>query len=110
MRSSTPEPLPTPPRAPRREHTDLYHGETVDDPYFWLRERDDPGVRAYLEAENAYTAALTAPLAAASEAIYQEMLGRIQQTDLSVPVRRGAFLYYSRTQEGLQYPIHCRKP
>jgi oligopeptidase B len=102
-------PSPTPPQAERREHTDVYHGETLHDPFFWLRERNNPAVRAYLEAENAYTAQLTAALAPRAEALYQEMLGRIQQTDLSVPVRRGAYLYYSRTQEGLQYPIHCRK-
>ncbi len=108
-----PEPPPTPtlapPTAERREHTDTYHGETLADPYFWLRERDDPAVRAYLEAENDYTAAATAANEPRVEAVYREMLGRIQQTDLSVPVRRGAFRYYSRTEEGLQYPIHCRR-
>jgi oligopeptidase B len=81
----------------------------VNDPWFWLREKANPDVRAYLEAENAYTEATTRRLAPFRDALYAEMLGRIQQTDLSVPVRRGAWFYYARTQEGLQYPIHCRK-
>ena len=79
------------------------------DPYAWLRQKADPAVMAYLEAENAYTADVTAPLRPLEDTLYQEMLGRIQQTDLSVPIRRGRYLYYSRTVEGLQYPIHCRK-
>ncbi|MGH9482823.1 MAG: oligopeptidase B, partial [Terriglobales bacterium] len=97
------------PRAERRPHTDVYHGVAVEDPYHWLRERDDPAVRAYLEAENAYTAARTARLQPLQDALYAEMLGRIQQTDLSVPVRRGDYYYYSRTVEGMQYPVHCRR-
>lgn len=100
---------PTPPQAERRPHTDCYHGIASDDPYHWLRERDDPAVRAYLEAENAYTAECTQAQRPLEETLYAEMLARIQQTDLSVPVRRGAYFYYSRTVEGLQYPIHCRK-
>ena len=79
------------------------------DPYFWLREKSSPQVVKYLEAENAYTAALTGNLKPFSDAIYQEMLGHIKQTDLSVPTRRGEFFYYSRTEEGKQYPIQCRR-
>ena len=86
-----------------------YHGQEVVDDYHWLRDRDDPAVLAYLKAENAYTAAATAAQKPFEEALYQEMLGRIQQTDLSVPTRRGAYYYYSRTVEGQQYAIHCRK-
>ena len=82
----------------------------MNDPWYWLRDKQDPAVRAYLEAENAYTAAMTAPLQPFAEALYQEMLGRIQQTDLSAPVRRGGSWYYARTVEGQQYPIQCRKP
>ena len=85
------------------------HGRTFSDDYGWLQKRGNPAVLEYLEAENHYTAALTADLQPQAEKIYQEMLGRIQQTDLSVPVRRGEYFYYSRTVEGLQYPIHCRK-
>jgi oligopeptidase B len=102
-------PAPTPPVAPRRPHLSTRHGVQVDDPWFWLRDKEDPAVRAYLEAENRYTAAVTAPLQAFAEALYAEMLSRIQQTDLSAPVRRGAYWYFQRTVEGLQYPIRCRK-
>ena len=80
------------------------------DPYYWLREKGSPDVVAYLEAENAYTEATTADLQPFSKALYEEMLGRIKQTDLSVPVREGRYYYYRRTVEGQQYPIRCRKP
>jgi oligopeptidase B len=100
---------PTPPVAKSVEHLSPWHGERVNDPWFWLREKANPEVAAYLNAENAYTEAMTAGLKPFSEALYKEMLGRIKQTDLSVPVRRGAFYYYSRTEEGKQYPIQCRR-
>jgi oligopeptidase B len=103
-------PLPTPPVAPRKDHTQLWHGRTFVDPYYWLREKGSPDVVKYLEAENAYTEATTADLKTFSEALYEEMLGRIKQTDLSVPTREGRFYYYRRTVEGQQYPIRCRKP
>jgi oligopeptidase B len=80
------------------------------DPYHWLREKGSPEVERYLEAENAFTEAATADLEPFREALYAEMLGRIKQTDLSVPTRDGRFYYYRRTVEGLQYPIRCRKP
>ena len=98
-----------PPEAKREPVTVERHGRRFSDDYAWLRERGNPAVLEYLEAENHYTASMTAELQPQAEAIYQEMLGRIQQTDLSVPVRRGEYFYYSRTVEGLQYPIHCRK-
>ena len=98
-----------PPTAPRIEHRETRHGATVIDPYFWLREKTNPAVAQYLEAENAYTEALTGNLKPFSDAIYQEMLGHIKQTDLSVPTRRGEYFYYSRTEEGKQYPIQCRR-
>lgn len=100
---------PAPPVAKQVEHISLWHGEKVNDPWFWLREKTNPEVVAYLNAENAYTEAMTADLKPFSEALYKEMLGRIKQTDLSVPVRRGAYFYYSRTEEGKQYPIQCRR-
>jgi oligopeptidase B len=103
-------PSPTPPVAPRKDHTQIWHGRRFVDPYFWLREKGSPEVVKYLEAENAYTDATTADLAPFSETLYKEMLGRIKQTDLSVPTRIGRFYYYRRTVEGLQYPIRCRKP
>jgi oligopeptidase B len=98
-----------PPRARQVEHLSIWHGEKVNDPWFWLREKSNPEVAAYLNAENAYTEAMTADLKPFSEALYKEMLDRIKQTDLSVPVRRGTFYYYSRTEEGKQYPIQCRR-
>ena len=101
---------PTPPSAPRKDHVQTWHGRTFTDPYYWLREKGSPDVESHLRAENAYTEATTADLAPFAEALYAEMLGRIKQTDLGVPTRRGPFYYYSRTVEGLQYPIRCRKP
>ncbi len=103
-------PTPTPPIAPRQDHTQLWHGRTFVDPYYWLREKGAPEVVKYLEAENAYTGAMTADLSPFADALYAEMLGRIKQTDLGVPTRLGRFYYYRRTVEGLQYPIRCRKP
>ena len=100
---------PAPPVAKRVEHTEARHGSTVVDNYFWLREKSNPDVIEYLKAENAYTEAMTANLKPFQDALYQEMLGRIKQTDLSVPYRQGDYLYYSRTEEGKQYPIQCRK-
>ncbi len=100
---------PVPPVAPKIEHREVRHGATVIDDYYWLREKSNPEVIKYLEAENAYTAAMTQDLKPFEDALYKEMLGRIKQTDLSVPVRHGDYLYYSRTEEGKQYPIQCRR-
>src|ERR1700722_17699735 len=100
---------PLPPVAPVVEHRESHHGVTIVDNYFWLREKSNPEVIKYLDAENAYTDAMTRELKPFEDTLYKEMLGRIKQTDLSVPTRRGAYLYYSRTEEGKQYPIQCRK-
>jgi len=100
---------PDPPSAPRRDHEQVFHGQRFVDPYFWLREKDSPAVLAYLAAENAYTEATTSDLAPFRAALYAELVGRVQQTDVSVPTRNGAYYYYSRTLEGLQYPIRCRR-
>ncbi len=86
------------------------HGDARVDDYFWLREKSDPAVIEHLNAENAYTNAVTKPLEPFQQALYREMLGRIKQTDLEVPYREGGFFYYSRTEQGKQYPISCRKP
>lgn len=83
--------------------------ERLEDEYFWLREKENPAVRAHLEAENAYADSVMKPTEPLQEALYEEMLGRIQQTDLSVPYRKGNDFYYSRTEKGKQYPIHCRR-
>jgi len=98
-----------PPVAPVITHRETRHGTTVVDNYFWLRDKSNPQVITYLEKENAYTEAMTKPLKSFEDALYSEMLSHIKQTDLSVPVRRGDYLYYSRTEEGKQYPIQCRK-
>ena len=85
------------------------HGVLLADDYAWLRDKENPDVTAYLKAENAYAEAVMAPLAGLREELYQEMLSHIKQTDVTVPYRDGAWWYYSRTEEGLQYAIYCRK-
>ena len=105
----TQEMIPAPPLA-RKEHKEtVLHGATLTDDYAWLREKEDPAVKAYLDAENAYAEAVTAPLAGLRDQLYREMLSHIKQTDVSVPFRDGGWWYYTRTEEGLQYAIHCRK-
>ncbi|WP_334147357.1 S9 family peptidase [Microbacterium sp.] len=96
------------PIADRRPTARTHHGDTVDDPYEWLRAKDAADVIGHLEAENAHTEASTAHLADLRERLFQEIKGRVQETDLSVPTRRGDWWYYSRTEEGAQYGIHCR--
>src|SRR5713101_6254426 len=98
-----------PPVAPVIGHRETRYGSTVVDNYFWLREKSNPEVIKYLEQENAYTQAMTKPLKPFEDALYTEILSHIKQTDLTVPVRRGDYYYYSRTEEGKQYPIQCRK-
>src|SRR5690625_1516898 len=87
-----------------------HHGDTVIDEYEWLRAKDDPETIAYLEAENAYTEQQTAHLADLREQIFTEIKDRTQETDLSVPTRRGSWWYYTRTVEGEQYALQCRCP
>ena len=100
---------PGPPVARRAPTVAVVHGERREDGYAWLRAKDDPEVRAYLEAENAYTDRAMAPTAAFQGALYQEMLARIKEDDATVPVPFGGFSYYSRTEQGKQYPIYCRR-
>ena len=109
---SVPDPVeaaPVPPVAKKVPKVDTVHGDRRQDDYFWLRDKANPEVAAYLEAENAYTDAVLKPTEAFQEALYKEMLGRIKETDEDVPYRKGGFFYYSRTVEGKQYPIYCRK-
>ncbi len=89
---------------------DTLHGDVITDNYFWLRRRENPDVISYLQAENRYTDTVMAGTRDLQERLYQEILGRIKQTDLSVPIRRGPYFYYTRTVEGKQYPIYARKP
>ncbi|MDP8982049.1 MAG: S9 family peptidase [Acidobacteriota bacterium] len=101
--------MPQPPIAKRVPRAVTTHGETRPDEYAWLRERTNTEVTAYLEAENAYTAEMMKPTEALREQLYKEILSRVQETDLSVPIRRGAYFYYTRTEEGKAYGIYCRK-
>jgi oligopeptidase B len=100
--------LPTPPTA-RKKHTETQlHGIVLTDDYAWLRDKQNPEVTAFLEAENAYAEAVMAPLAGLRDDLYREMLSHVKQTDVSVPYRNGNWWYYTRTEEGLQYAVHCR--
>ncbi|MBT2234588.1 S9 family peptidase [Nonomuraea sp. NEAU-A123] len=87
-----------------------HHGDTVIDEYAWLTNKDDPDTIAYLEAENAFLQHQTAHLGDLQEQVFQEIKGRTQETDLSVPSRKGAWWYFSRTEEGKQYAVSCRVP
>lgn len=98
-----------PPIAAKKPHSRTLHGNTFVDNYFWLREKSSPEVIKHLDSENDYANAVLAPLAPAKEKIYQEMVGRIQETDLETPYFDRGWFYYSRTVKGKQYPIMCRK-
>ena len=96
--------------APDRKPKDVsVHGDLRIDPYFWLRERDNPQVLAHLQAENAYARAWFEPLADLQQGLYAEMLARIQEDDESVPYRKGAWWYLNRTGKGLAYPVYARR-
>lgn len=97
------------PVAPKQPKVFEVHGDRTVDDYYWLRDRDNPAVLEYLKAENAYTASRMQHTEMLQEQLYEEMLGRIQETDLSVPYRHGDYFYYSRTEEGKAYGIFCRK-
>jgi oligopeptidase B len=102
--------LPQPPVAKTVPHETTVHGDTRIDEYRWLRDRDeDPDVIAYLEAENAYTEAMTARTKPLQERLFAEIRSRIQETDLSIPSRKNGWWYYSRTEEGRSYSISCRR-
>ncbi len=102
--------LPSPPVAARVPRVEVVHGETRVDDYAWLREKGSPEVTAYLEAENAYTEAVMAPAADLREALYQELVSHVKETDLSVPYREGGWLYSWSTEKGRQYPVFSRRP
>jgi oligopeptidase B len=97
------------PVAKTAPHEMKLFGDTRNDPYFWMRDRKNPAVLEYVKAENAYTDAAFAPFEPLVDTVYKEILSHIKQTDLSPPYPDGGYLYYSRTVEGLQYPIFCRK-
>ena len=98
-----------PPVAERIRHAVTSNGVELVDDYFWLRERDNPKVRAYLAAENRYTAAVMAHTRGLQDKLFQEMKGRIKEADVSAPVHVDNYWYYSRTEEGKQYWVFCRK-
>ena len=98
-----------PPIARRDPTSTTLHGVTLDDDFHWMRDKSSPELFAYLEAENAYTASVMAPTAELQTKLYDEMLSHIQETDESVPYRLGDWFYSTRTVEGSQYPIHCRR-
>ena len=100
---------PEPPAAKQIPSQRSHHGDTVTDDYAWLSDKGNPDTIAYLEAQNAYTEAITAGQAGLREQIFAEVKGRTKETDLSVPSRKRGWWYYSRTAAGLQYPVHCRR-
>src|SRR6266436_6509133 len=101
--------LPAPPVAKKAPKTTEVNGRTMVDNYFWLRDKKNPEVKAYLEAENAYTDAVMKPTEGFQKKLYDEMLGRIKETDVEVPYKEGDYFYYVRTEAGKQYPIRCRR-
>lgn len=101
---------PAPPVAAKKPRDVSVHGDRRIDDYFWLREKDDPEVRAHLQAEADYAEAWFKPHAAATERLFEEMKGRVQQRDEAVPQRQGRYWYSSRTEVGKQYPIFFRRP
>jgi len=101
--------LPAPPAAKKVPKVTEINGHKMVDNYFWLRDKKNPEVKAYLEAENVYTDAVMKPTEAFQKKLYDEMLSRIKETDVEVPYREGGYFYYIRTEAGKQYPIRCRK-
>ncbi|MBW2376305.1 MAG: S9 family peptidase [Deltaproteobacteria bacterium] len=107
--TETQPPPMSPPVAPIHPHSVTLHDDIRVDNYFWLREKGSAEVTAYLEAENAYAEERMAPTVELQKTLYEEILGRIQETDQSAPYRKGAFEYYQRTEEGKQYRTYCRR-
>ena len=99
-----------PPVARKRPHRLEMHGDVRVDDYYWLRDRDDPEVVAYLKAENAYLDECLAHTREFQEALFEEIKGRIKQTDVSAPYQDGTHLYYWRYEDGREYRIYCRRP
>jgi oligopeptidase B len=104
-----PQTVTQPPIAKKIPHVTTIHGERLVDNYYWLRKKGSLAVLAYLKVEDAYTDWFMKPTQPLQDALYKEMLGRIQETDTSVPYRDGDYYYYHRAEEGKQYPIYCRK-
>ena len=101
--------VPAPPIAKKVPHETEINGHKMIDNYYWLREKSNPEVRAYLEKENAYTDAVMKPTEPLQKKLYDEMLSRVKETDVEVPYKEGDYFYYVRTEAGKQYQIRCRK-
>ena len=101
--------LPSPPVAKKEPKVTTINGYKLADDYSWLREKKNPGVKAYLDAENVYTDAVTKPTEPLQKKLYDEMLSRVKETDVEVPYQEGGYFYYLRTEAGQQYGIRCRK-
>ena len=97
------------PTAPKRPYEITQHGQTRIDNYYWMRDRTDPEVLKYLHAENDYLEEIMGHTKSLQETLYAEMKGRLKETDVTVPEKRGEYFYYSRNEQGKQYPIYCRK-
>jgi len=107
--ADNPSSLPAPPLAKKIPKVTEINGRKLVDNYYWLRDKPNPEVKAYLEAENAYTDAVMKPTEGLQKKLYDEMLSRIKETDVDVPYSEGGYYYYSRTEAGKQYQIRCRK-
>jgi oligopeptidase B len=101
--------LPAPPVAKKEPKVTKINEQKLVDNYFWLRDKKNPDVKAYLDAENAYTDAVMKPTEPLQKKLYDEMLSRIKETDVEVPYKEGDYFYYARTEAGKQYGIRCRK-
>jgi oligopeptidase B len=101
--------LTEPPVAKQVASQRTFHSDTVTDEYAWLADKSDPDTIGYLAAENAYTEVAAAGLGSLRDQIFTEIKARTQESDLSVPVRKGGWWHYSRMVEGKQYPVHCRR-
>ncbi len=101
--------LPDPPRAKKIPHPLTTHDQTRDDEYYWLNQRENPDVISYLNQENEYTAAAMADVQDLEKKLFDEIVARIKQDDQSVPYTDRGFVYYTRFNEGQQYPIYCRR-
>ena len=109
VRTDSVKVLATPPLAEKQLKILAIHGDERSDSYYWLRDRESSKVLEYIKAENEYAAAMMQHTEPLQEKLYNEMLARIQETDLSVPARKDKYFYYTRTEEGKAYAIHCRK-
>jgi oligopeptidase B len=101
--------MPKPPTTKKIPKSVTLHGDTRVDDYGWIRERSNPDVIAHLTAENAYADAIMKQTEPLQKKLYDEILSHIKQTDVNVPYRKGSYFYYSRTEQGKQYPIYARK-